>query len=240
MNGLAEDQTFLVAYPEQAERANGARCWNWFETAHQGRDAGEPSIIAGITRAVMEQFHVAPRRVYVAGMSAGGAMAAVMAATYPDLYAAVGIHSGIPYGSARTFRDAFRAMRGDAPEDGVRRMAETGHMPTRAIPAIVFHGDRDQTVSPANADRLVEQWTRTDPEGDRLRVTAQPGRVRGGHGYTRSVYHDVDGRAVLEKWTIHGAGHAWSGGSPAGTFTDARGPDASGEMMRFFRGHGHV
>lgn len=240
MNGLAEEHTFLVVYPEQTKRANGARCWNWFERTHQRRDAGEPSIIAGITREVMATFHVDPQRVYVSGMSAGGAMAAVMAATYPDLYAAAGIHSGLPYGAADTLQGAVQVMRGDAPTGRMQEMAGSRNLSSQIIPTIVFHGDRDRTVSPENADRMLDQRSRLDPEGGQLRVVVRPGKVRGGRAYTRSIYYDAHDQVAMEKWTIHGAGHAWSGGNPAGTFTDPKGPDASREMVRFFHEHPRV
>jgi len=237
MNILAEEETFLVVYPEQAMRANGARCWNWFEAAHQTRDVGEPSIIAGITRKVMASYRIDPARVYVAGMSAGGAMAAVMAATYPDLYAAVGMHSGLAYGTARTLQEAFRAMRGDNAGDETGSTRERTEAVARAVPMIVFHGDRDQTVNPKNADRVLQQWAGDGSAEGRLRVTTHPGHAAAGRAYTRTVCHDADDQVVMERWIIHGAGHAWSGGDPDGTFTDPRGPDASAEMVRYFREH---
>jgi poly(hydroxyalkanoate) depolymerase family esterase len=237
MNLLAEEQTFLVAYPEQARRANGARCWNWFKAAHQTRDAGEPSIVAGITRQIMAGYCIDPARVYVAGMSAGGAMAAIMAATYPDLYAAVGIHSGLAYRTARTLKEAYRAMRGDNAGEEMESTRERTDAFARPIPMIVFHGDRDQTVNPRNAERVLQQRAGNGSAEGELRVTTQPGQVAGGHAYTRTVCHDADDQVVMEKWIIHGAGHAWSGGNPDGTFTDPSGPDASAEMVRFFREH---
>jgi poly(hydroxyalkanoate) depolymerase family esterase len=231
MNVLAEDQTFLVAYPEQAPSANGSKCWNWFQESDQQRDAGEPSLIAGITRQIMSQYHVDESRVYVAGMSAGGAMAVILAATYPDLYAAVGVHSGLPYGAAHDLPSAFTAM-----QQGT--VYHAGHL-RKAIPLIAFHGDSDTTVTPANVDCLLDQWLQaaSDELGRVPGVKVERGQVASGHTYTRCIYHDASGRALMEQWTVHQAGHAWSGGSPNGSYTDPRGPDASMEIVRFFMEH---
>ena len=211
MNQAADELGFIVVYPAQAWRANVDRCWNWFRSHDQQRDAGEPAIIAGITRQVIARFNVDARRVYIAGLSAGGSMAAIMATTYPELFAAVGIHSGLPYASARGAATAAAAMR-------YKRLGAAA--PPPAIPTIVFHGDADTTVHPSNG-----QYATAGAE-----VQSESGEA-GGRSYTRSRYR---GASLLEHWLVHGAGHAWSGGDGAASYADPKGPDATGEMLRFF------
>jgi poly(hydroxyalkanoate) depolymerase family esterase len=224
MNEVAEDRTFLVAYPAQAQSANVSKCWNWFNADHQQCGRGEPSIIAGITREIMSNFPVLPRRIYIAGLSAGGAAAAIMGSTYPDLYAAIGVHSGLACGAASDLPSAFAAMRrGTATELRHHEAVQT------IIPTIVFHGDRDTTVNLVNGDQVITQAK----AAAHLRVEVIQGEA-GGVPYTRTVHVNEGGRPVLEQWVLHGGGHAWSGGSTVGSYTDPRGPDASREMVRFF------
>jgi len=240
MNELAEERACFVAYPAQAASANGSSCWNWFQAGDQRREQGEPSLIAGITGQVMRGYHVDARRVFVAGLSAGGAMAAVMGATYPDLYAAVGVHSGLAYAVARDLPSALAAMRqGGGTPVRPRRDGASGSASRPLVPTIVFHGDRDTTVHPRNGDQVIAQGAAIHTGGGsqaetKLTVSVQKGGVPGGRAYTRTLYLDTDGRAVMEQWLVHGAGHAWSGGSPDGSYTDPKGPDATREMLRFF------
>jgi poly(hydroxyalkanoate) depolymerase family esterase len=231
MNDLAEEQMFLVVYPAQAQSANASRCWNWFKAGDQERDKGEPSLIAGITRQIIRDFPVEPGRVYIAGLSAGGAAAAIMGSTYPDLYAAIGVHSGLACGVASDIPSAFAAMRqGQFPaRDESHQHARSGG----AVPTIVFHGDRDTIVNPLNGDQVIAQAKAAAV----LQTTVSRGEAPGKIRFTRTVQADDDGRPMLEQWVLHGAGHAWSGGSLAGSYTEPRGPDASREMMRFFLEH---
>jgi poly(hydroxyalkanoate) depolymerase family esterase len=202
MNNLAEEQTFLVAYPAQAQSANASRCWNWFNTGDQQRDQGEPSLIAGITRAIMRDVAVDPARIYIAGLSAGGAAAAVMGATYPDLYTAIGVHSGLACGAASDIPSAFAAMRQgrSSSESDSRQRRSSGS----AVPTIVFHGDRDPIVNPVNGDQVIAQ---SKAAAD-LRTIVTRGEAAGGMSYTRIVQADDRGRPMLEQWVLHGAGHA--------------------------------
>jgi poly(hydroxyalkanoate) depolymerase family esterase len=225
MNALAEERGCLVAYPAQPSSANTHKCWNWFSQHDQQRDQGEPSLIAGITLQIVRDFSVDSSRVYVAGLSAGGAAAANMGAAYPDLYAAVGVHSGLPCGAASDLPSAFAAMR-QGPAGNSKRIC--------VVPTIVFHGDQDSTVHPRNGDAVVAQSTAS---AIGVRPTVQRGQAPDGHAYSRTVYADASGRGMCEQWTIHGAGHAWAGGSPSGSHTDPRGPDATREMLRFFLEH---
>ena len=227
MNFLAEEQNCFVAYPAQPSQANQAKCWNWFRKGDQQRGRGEPSLIAGITRQIMDDYSVDRKHVYVGGLSAGAAAAAIMGATYNDVYAAIGIHSGLACGVATDLPSALVAMR----QGGSDTKAASGDRP--AVPAIVFHGDRDTTVHPHNGSQILEQSLGT--MGTQKKV--HRGQVPGGHAYTRTILSDASGRGMLEHWNIHGAGHAWSGGSPAGSYTDPRGPDATREMLRFFLEH---
>jgi len=219
MNEAALRRGFYVLYPAQTQHANSSRCWNWFKHNHQKRGRGEPALLAGMTREVMSRYNIDPQRVYVAGLSAGGAMAAILGDAYPELFAAVGVHSGLPTGSATNVQTALSVMQtGAAPSPRT----------TASPPTIVFHGDRDATVNPANGEHVVAA------SADGLKPELKRARSSNGRDYTQRTYQQANGRVVAEHWAVHGAGHAWSGGSARGSYTDGTGPDASAEMLRFF------
>ena len=235
MNLAAESGGHIVVYPEQGTSANMFRCWNGFRPADQLRDSGEASIIAGITREVMASYEIDPTRVFIAGMSAGAAMAVNLAVTHPDLYAAAGIHSGLAFGVADEAFSAMSAMRMGtcAPQLSAARDAIGVR---RAVPLIVFHGDQDTTVHPQNAEVLMQMHRSliAGTEDARASVTTELGQVEQGYPYTRNTFCHGGGEVFGEQWLIHGLGHAWSGGDSNATHTDARGPHAAREMMRFF------
>ena len=233
MNALAEEFGVLVAYPNQTNSANLKRCWNWFNPQDQQANQGEPALIAGITQAVMHDYAVDKRRVYIAGLSAGGAMAAIMAQVYPELYAAVGVHSGLAAGSAHDLMSALNAMRSGS------RSALTPKPTQRFVPTIVFHGDQDQTVNQVNAEQVLNQAKAAlqASNDEYFNVDKQQITPAQGRSYTRTQFKDAQQHTQIEYWLIQGAGHAWAGGSPAGSYTDPQAPNASREMLRFFLEH---
>ncbi len=243
MNQLAEEEGYYVVYPAQSARDNPTKCWNWFRPADQCRDRGEPAIIAELTRHVVRAHRLDPARVYVAGLSAGAAMAVILTRTYPDIYAAAGIHSGLPYGSAHDVPSAFAAMK-----QGCGISVASPNAADQAlgapVPTIVFHGDRDMVVNVRNGDIVIAHsmaslgaslWDADSYAANDKRV--EQGVVPGGYSYTRTMLQDPQGRVLVEQWLVYGAGHAWFGGDPAGSHTDPKGPDASAEMLRFFALH---
>jgi poly(hydroxyalkanoate) depolymerase family esterase len=230
MNALAEEHGFLVVYPAQTSAANQMSCWNWFDPKHQLRGAGEPSIIAAITREVAAEFGVDPAKIFVAGLSAGGAMAAIMGHTYPDLYSAIGIHSGLVYGAASDMPGAFAAMRGDDRlKTALRRAEQSSGRSAPPVRTMVIHGASDQTVHPSNAERIIAALAHGARPGPRETETG----VANGRAYSRTEIRDSGGRLLAEHWVVQGAGHAWVGGNPAGSYADPHGPDASREFVRF-------
>ncbi|PHQ63974.1 MAG: esterase [Sphingobium sp.] len=225
MNRLADELGFLVLYPEQSQNANFARCWNWHDPENQSRGGGEAGMIAALTRHVMSLCNANRSRIYIAGISAGGAAATIVGAAYPDLYVAVGVHSAVPQGDIRSLRAALAAMQGKG------GAIQTAKLP-RQLPTIVFHGDKDRVVHPSNASGFLRNLERTSVGPLTLRTLA--GRSEGGRDFTRRIYQDRFKTVLLEDWTIHGSGHSWSGGSAMASHTDPAGPDASREMLRFF------
>lgn len=224
MNTLAEEFGFLVLYPDQARDAHHYRCWNWFRRGDQKRGAGEPALLADMTRRVINDCNADPAKVYVAGLSAGAATALILATQYPDIFAAVGVHSGLAVGAAHDSSSVPRAMRSGNP--GQRHHVQ--------MPTIIFHGDTDKVTNPRNGRYIVIRAL--EPYGS-LDRTEKPGRVDGGREFTRTVHRIGRGRPYVEQWVVHSSGHAWSGGHAAGSFTDPKGPDASREMVRFFLRH---
>jgi poly(hydroxyalkanoate) depolymerase family esterase len=224
MNVLAEEFGFLVAYPAQERRTQLYRCWNWYKRGDQSRGAGEPALIASLTRRIIAEQGADPGRVYVAGLSAGASAALIIAAAYPDVFAAVGAHSGLPAGAAHDEASAVFAMRHGAP----------GDRPTVPMPTIDFHGGADKVVNPSNGRYVAARALAPYP---RLEKVERSGQIRGGRDYVRTAHRVGRGRSFVEHWTIAGSGHAWSGGNAAGSFTDPEGPDASREMVRFFLCH---
>jgi poly(hydroxyalkanoate) depolymerase family esterase len=233
MNALAQEHGYVVAYPAQSNSKNPRKCWNWFRSDHQQRGRGEPAIIAGLTRHLVRVYGLDERRVYIAGLSAGGAMAAVLASTYPELYAAIGVHSGLPAGAAHDVSSAFAAMK-EGPG------ASLAGLPVASrVPVVVFHGDGDATVDPCNGAAVIAQCIGAADSASQAgamaeNATVEHGAVPGGRDYTRTIFTNPDGSVAAEQWVVHGAPHAWSGGDPAGSYTDPAGPDASTHMLRFF------
>ncbi|WP_326542501.1 extracellular catalytic domain type 1 short-chain-length polyhydroxyalkanoate depolymerase [Pseudorhodoferax sp.] len=223
MNQLARDAGMLVLYPVQTQHANAQKCWNWFKPQHQRRDQGEPALLAALTREVMATHAVDATRVYVAGLSAGGAMADILGRSHPDLFAAVGVHSGLPLGAASDLPSALTAMRSGPTATAAAELP--------ACPVIVFHGDADSTVHPSNGDAVARAGR---PPGH---PEVRRGSAPNGQAFTRTVYHGADGSNQAEHWVLHGLGHAWSGGSPQGSYTAPGGVDASAELLRFLLSH---
>jgi poly(hydroxyalkanoate) depolymerase family esterase len=249
MNQLAEQYNFIVAYPQQTSIYNAALCWNWFNPANQFRGNGEPAIIAGIVQEIesrTDQWTIDRRRIYVTGISAGGAMAVILGATYPDIFAAIGVHSGAEYRaitSPLSGGDVFLQGGPDPIQQGKEAFAAMGSF-ARVVPTIVFHGTDDAVSAPINGNQVVQQWMETDSLASQGGYQADfntpsstmNGQVPGGHSYTLYAWNDDNGKEVQEYWLINGMGHAWSGGSP-GDFTDPEGPSASLAMYTFFKNH---
>lgn len=248
MNTVADKNNFLVVYPEQTKEANPLQCWNWFDPKHQTRDSGEPSILAAIAASVRASHKVDAKRTYVAGVSAGAAMAVVMGVTYSDVFSAIAVSSGLAFKAGTDVQGGLAAMKQGGPDPKplgllAFKAMETSRKAARRFPVIVFHGDADPYLNPVNADQVITQWVTTNDYLDDGRqnnsvkstpVKTVQGSIPAGHSFTRSVYNDRSGRLLLEKWIVKGLGHAWSGSPTVSPFGDPKGPNASEEMWRFF------
>jgi len=250
MNLLAEQYGFVVVYPQQTSTYNQSLCWNWFTTANQYRGSGEPASIVGMIQAIQQdttRWTIDPSRIYVAGLSAGGAMAVILGVTYPDLFAAIGVHSGLEYQAATNVGGGLKAMRSGGPDPLRQGLVAYTAMNSfsRIVPTIVFHGTNDGVVAPVNGDQVIQQWMQTDHLASDDNYTADftrptsitPGQVPNGRSYITTTWNAANGDAVQSYWKIRRMGHAWSGGNPAGTYTDPQGPDASLAMYNFFMAH---
>lgn len=245
MNAVADKNNFLVVYPEQPKAANPLKCWNWFDASHQARGQGEPSLLALVVRNVQASHKVDSQRVFVAGFSAGGAMAVIMGATYPDLFAAIGVHSGLAYQAATSLNAAMPAM-SKGGDDAARlgklafeMMGERKH----SMRVILFQGAKDGAVAMVNADQVISQWVQTNDyidDGkdnnsvDDVADKTTEGVVAGGYSYKKYIYNDRSRKPLMEKWLVSDMKHAWSGGAVGASYTDPKGPNAAQEMWRFF------
>ncbi len=248
MNYYAEQYHLLVLYPEQPRKANAGKCWNWFRPEHQTRDGGEPAEIAALVEQIHTGYTVDRERVYVAGISAGAAMAVILAATYPDLFAAIGVSAGVAYKASTNLPGSLLVLaRGNADPRQQGQLAYAAMGPHRRVmPVVAFHGMSDTTVSPRNSEHVINQWFWTNhlvtngahaDHTDPAPAAVTPGSVPGGHSFTEYIYHDQHGRTVLKKYLVDGMKHSWSGGAADGSFTDPLGPKASQLMLDFFLSH---
>ncbi|WP_243495344.1 extracellular catalytic domain type 1 short-chain-length polyhydroxyalkanoate depolymerase [Priestia aryabhattai] len=248
MNALAETEKFFVLYPEQPSSANSNKCWNWFDTAHQSRGSGEPALIAGMVNQIKSSYLIDADQVFVGGLSAGAAMSVIMGATYPDIFAAISVGAGLEYEAATSVTGAYTAMSSGGPnpiQQGDLAYSAMGEH-KRVVPVILFHGTADYTVAPINAHQILSQWAQTNDrasdglDNNNIDDTADqtlPGTVSGGRSYTQYIYKDTAGKTVMEKYMIEGMGHAWSGGSTSGSYTDPKGPNATKLSWNFFKNH---
>lgn len=243
MDTLADQKQFIVAYLQQMPFNNASLCWNFFLSTDQHRGLGEAAEIAGITRAVennTSRWTINPHRVYITGISAGGAMAVNMGVTYPDLYAAIGVHSGVEYQAVTAFSLTATVTGGPPPvQQGDVAYRAMGSY-ARVVPTIDIQGSADPIVWPINGDQVIQQWMETDHDASAGTYNASfahpstttSGQVPGGHSYAVSTWNNTSGQEIEEYWVVNGMGHAWSGGS--GLWGDPQGPSADLAMYDFF------
>jgi len=249
MNDLADKNNFLVVYPEQTAAANPLRCWNWFDPKHQSRDAGEPALIAAVIADLRASYSIEATRVYVVGISAGGAMAVVMGATYPEVFAGIGVVAGTEYKAGTTVEAGLAAMKAGGPDPNqqgllaFQAIQKSPSGPGKRVPVIAFQGTKDPYLNPINTEQVIAQWAATNDylddgkDNDSVNIKSPnetKGAVAGGYSYTKYLYQDSSGRLLMEKWIVEGLGHAWPGSPIANQFADPKGPNASAEMWRFF------
>jgi poly(hydroxyalkanoate) depolymerase family esterase len=250
MDQLADQKQFVVVYPQETSTYNQEKCWNWFDSADQSRGSGEPAIIAGIVQAVEQttsQWTIDTRRIYAAGLSAGAAMTVILGATYPDIFAAIGVQSGLEYQAATSSTDAYTALRQGGPDPARQGQSAYNAMGSaaRVVPIITFHGTSDYLVYPINGEQVVRQWMQTDHLASHNAYNASfnsptsttNGQVAGGHSYSVYTWNDSNGNEIQEYWLVNGMGHGWSGGSSSGTYTDPQGPGATQAIYNFFISH---
>lgn len=249
MNDLADANNFLVVYPEQVAAANPLSCWNWFDPKHQARDEGEPALIAAVIQDLRSSYSIDTKRIYVVGISAGGAMAVVMAASYPELFGGLGVIAGEEYKAGTTVEAGLASMKVGGPDPNqqgllaYQAMQKSLSGSKKRMPVIAFHGTKDPYLNPLNTDQLIAQWAQTNDylddgkDNDSISVQSPSetkGAVPNGYSYTRGQYKDSNGRWLMEKWIVEGLGHAWPGSPIANQFADPKGPKASAEIWRFF------
>ncbi|MBM7647036.1 poly(hydroxyalkanoate) depolymerase family esterase [Scopulibacillus daqui] len=260
MNDLAERENFFVLYPEMnalfnpfnPTEFNIDRCWNWFLDDNQHRAEGQPKIIKDMIDDIKKNYSIAANKVYAAGLSAGAAMATILGVTYPDVFSAIGVCSGLPYDAVDVFipvdptaQTALNVMiqgTADPYQCGNAAYEEMGAY-KRKMPVIVFHGICDTTVHPINGQQVIIQWAQTNflAEGGKGKADVTPASQKTGiinkRSYTQHIYNDKEGKPLMELWMIDLMGHKWSGGSPEGSYTDPLGPDASSLIWHFFSRH---
>ncbi|TMC62990.1 MAG: PHB depolymerase family esterase [Chloroflexota bacterium] len=250
MNLVAEEHNFIVVYPQQVRKNNSLYCWNWFDLANQSRDHGEPAMIVGIVQDILQntaQWTIDTARIYVAGISAGAAMSVILGATYPDIFAAIGIHSGLEYQALKSHHGALTISKRGGPDPLQQGLAAYEAMGSyaRIVPTIVFHGTKDTVINITNGDQVVQQWMQTDMLASHdtyvadfnAPATATTYKIPTGYAYTVYTWQNSRGKTIQEYWKVNGLGHAWSGGNSSGSYTDSRGPSASEALYAFFMHH---